>query len=356
MSSNKDETDSTTTDTQNLPPPHLLPSTRRVLVPNFKDFKPKEIRIPSAHAIKHVAFSCDGKKLSGVGMDKVVRVWATEKIDSRGSASMPYNAHYDEATCVAWNPTHPEIFCSCSAKDRRILFWDGRQNRPTQVYHCKSAPIHVQYSPDAMTLMYISTGSQLYFLRRHPELELKEQWKAFEIESARQDAMQGSTALFNHAGNALLTAKYNAYSLRLHEFPTMKKLSDDINAHNGGVGAIALDPRGRFIATGGQNSIINLFSTSTLICENTITCCEHSVKSIGFSHDGEFLAIANAGDYIDICATETGEHLHRIKLLGPAEAVVWHPSSLGFAYCYSILAQSSQQPYHGVIGLFGIFP
>src|SRR5882762_2735673 len=43
------------------------------------------------------------------------------------SASLFSGAHTDEADYVAWNPTHPELFCSSSQKDRRIVFWDARR-------------------------------------------------------------------------------------------------------------------------------------------------------------------------------------------------------------------------------------
>ena len=42
------------------------------------------------------------------------------------SASLFSGAHSDKVNYVAWNPTHPELFCSLSQKDRRIAFWDTR--------------------------------------------------------------------------------------------------------------------------------------------------------------------------------------------------------------------------------------
>lgn len=35
--------------------------------------------MPSPQAMTHVAWSCDGKKLAAVGIDKVTRVWSPEK-------------------------------------------------------------------------------------------------------------------------------------------------------------------------------------------------------------------------------------------------------------------------------------
>ncbi|KAJ3487991.1 hypothetical protein NLI96_g3140 [Meripilus lineatus] len=91
-----------------------------------------------------------------------------------------------------------------------------------------------------------------------------------------------------------------------------------IPAHVGGCMAAALDPRGRYLATGGNDSIVNLFDTTDWICTRTITSCDHAINAVSFSYDGEYLAIASSGSYIDISATETGLPVHRIPTLGPS--------------------------------------
>ena len=50
----------------------------------------------------------------------------TSQMETR-SASLFSGAHSDEVDYIAWNPTHPELFCSSSQKDRRIAFWDARR-------------------------------------------------------------------------------------------------------------------------------------------------------------------------------------------------------------------------------------
>jgi THO complex subunit 3 len=55
------------------------------------------------------------------------------------SASLFSGAHSDEVDYVAWNPTHPELFCSSSQKDRRIAFWDAR--RMSRARTSRSAPV-----------------------------------------------------------------------------------------------------------------------------------------------------------------------------------------------------------------------
>ena len=77
------------------------------------------------------------------------------------------------------------------------------------------------------------------------------------------------------------------------------------------------DRCGRYLASGGYDSIVNMFDLSEWICARTITACEqvlyiiwmifvltgvnrNAINALSFSHDGEYLAIANTGTYIDI--------------------------------------------------------
>ncbi len=43
------------------------------------------------------------------------------------NATMFLGGHADDVDYMSWNPTHPELFCTSSQKDRRIVFWDARR-------------------------------------------------------------------------------------------------------------------------------------------------------------------------------------------------------------------------------------
>jgi WD40 repeat protein len=103
--------------------------------------------------------------------------------------------HSDDVDYVSWNPTHPELFCTSSQKDRRIVFWDARrecpfgpssqhisyisrtESRNTQQIALKVSPVQTNYSPDGRSLLYTSAGHQLFFMTFGKENEAtKEQW------------------------------------------------------------------------------------------------------------------------------------------------------------------------------------
>jgi len=297
----------------------------------------------------HVAWSCDGKRLAGVGIDKIVRVWTPEKsMEYRSSATFS-GGHSDDVDYVSWNPTHPELFCTSSQKDRRIVFWDARQSRHIQQVPLKVAPVQLNYSPDGRSLLYTSAGHQLFFMSNVQEVgSSKRHWQT----SDKDGNIVATTAMFNFAGDGVVLTHHSEHSLRILDYPSLM-LRENPAAHVGGCVAVALDPRGRYLASGGNDSIVDLFDVNEWICARTITSCEYGVNALSFSYDGEYIAIASGGQYIDICATETGVPLHRVPTLAPSPTVTWHPSKFVFAYCGQTKVREGGPPSTAVISMFG---
>ncbi|KAI0722697.1 WD40 repeat-like protein [Earliella scabrosa] len=318
--------------------------------PTFSAFRPRDIRFSSQQAMNHIAWSCDGKKLGAVGIDKIARVWQPEKSMELRSATTFPGGHVDDVDYIAWNPTHPELFCTSSQKDRRIVFWDGRQSRNVQQIQLKLAPVQLNYSPDGKSILYTTTSKFLGALtyERVGE-ESREQWRPVDMTGKQTSA---STATFNHAGDGVVLTHQTESTIRILSYPDLAVIHNT-PAHVGGCVAAALDPRGRYLASGGNDSIVNLFDLSEWICARTISACDNSINALSFSHDGEFIAIANAGNYIDICAVETGMPLHRVPALGPSPTVSWHPSKHVIAYCGQTKIREGGPPPAAWISLFG---
>ncbi|EJD01319.1 WD40 repeat-like protein [Fomitiporia mediterranea MF3/22] len=330
------------------PPPHITHISRGVHTPSFSSFQPRDLRFTSIHPVTHVAWSCDGRRLASVGIDKAVRIWTPEKSLESRSAVQYVGGHDYDVDYVTWNPTHPELFCTSSQRDRKIVFWDARQSRPVQVITPSSsyAPSQINYAPDGKTICFVLTNNQLSFMTHgHAAGEAKPQWSVI-----KSEPLSASTALFNHAGNGLVLSHFRQNTVMIVDYPSLQ-IREQPAAHVGGCLAVALDPRGRYLASGGNDSIIDIFDMTEWICVNTITCCDHSITSLSFSHDGEYLAVASQGSYIDVCAVETGLPLHRIQSIGPASAVTWHPSKHVLAYCGQQVREGA--PQIAYLSLFG---
>lgn len=269
------------------------------------------------------------------------------------SATVYTGGHTDEVDHISWNPIHPDLFCTSSAKDKRIVFWDARQSRHTQLITLRAGPVITVYNPDGKSIVYTTTNKSMYFLHLTKNEETgKDQWEPY-----NRNPIQITNMAFNHTGDGIVLNHYGDPSIRLIDYSL--DMPSDINkgygvaAHVDGCVTVAFDPRGKYVATGGNDSIVNLFDTSEWVCARTITSCDYGITGISFSHDGEYIAISNQGSYIDICATETGMPLHRIPALGSSPTVQWHPSRYIIAYCGQTKIREGGPPPSAWISLFG---
>lgn len=313
------------------PPPHTTFAARGIHPPNFSAFKPRDYKTPCYQGITHVAWNCDGKRLAGVGMDKQVRIWYPEQspIDLR-SCQMFQGGHTDDIDHMSWNPIHPDLFVTSSQKDKKLVFWDTRQKTYIQTLQfSKILPVSTTWSPDGRTVLWTSAGRQTYVLGfGQREGETRESWST----QTQPHMIHATQATFSNAGDLIVTNNAMDHTIKVMEFPSLKLVHTSA-AHVAGCTAVALDPRGRYLASGGNDSIINMFDLEEWICARTITTCDHAITGLSFSYDGEYLAISNAGNYIDIVAAETAMPIHRISTLGSSPTVQWHPSKYVFAYC-----------------------
>jgi WD40 repeat protein len=66
-------------------------------------------------------------------------------------------------------------------------------------------------------------------------------------------------------------------------------------------------PFGRYVATGGADALLALWSLDSMVCSSSCSRPDNPVRSIGFSHDSQHLAYATVYDpFIDILDCSTG--------------------------------------------------
>ncbi|KIJ56946.1 hypothetical protein M422DRAFT_238533 [Sphaerobolus stellatus SS14] len=330
------------------PPYYTTFAARGVIAPGFSTFRPRDVRVTvpstpnSRGTLSHVAWSCDGRRLSSVGYEKAVRLWQPDKsLDPRNTTTLS-GGHTESVDFVAWNPTHPELLCSSSSRDKRVAFWDARQSRPTQVINISRRAVTLQYSPDAKSVMVVDEEDRLMFIKHGntgPEGQLE--WKAGETaRSAEGGVIFTSLALWNHVGDGIFANSTEGW-VRIISYPDLRIIGKT-GAHVRGLYASALDPRGKYLITGGAESIVNFFDLEEWLCVRTMSVGDTSVNSLSFSYDGEYIACAMENPFIDIIATETGQVIHRVPCMTVPGVVAWHPSKHVVAYCGEGGASSRQ--------------
>lgn len=124
-----------------------------------------------------------------------------------------------------------------------------------------------------------------------------------------------------------------------------------LNGHTSSCLSVAMQPTARYLATGGSDSIIALWSvashtcqscrstkylardTKYWICQRTLIDMVGPVRSISFSFDGSYIVGgSDEGSGLEIAHVETGEYVHSIKTSSPCPVVAWHPSRYHLAY------------------------
>jgi len=169
--------------------------------------------------MQHVAWSCDGRRLAAVGMDKTPRVWVPEKsvswthrayapisemLSLTGRWICVRQPHLREAmlmmSTMFHGTQHTRSFSAARAReieesysgipDVRIIIpfacqqlTVSTETRYVQQVPLKVSPIYTSYAPSGKHLLYASTGQQIYFLAfgRGPD-GTRDEWRIAEKE------------------------------------------------------------------------------------------------------------------------------------------------------------------------------
>jgi WD40 repeat protein len=79
---------------------------------------------------------------------------------------------------------------------------------------------------------------------------------------------------------------------------------DGVKSHVGGCTAVAVDPAGRYFATGGVDAIAGLWTLNGAVCIRTVTRCTSAIENMSFSRGSKYLATTD-GHTIDVAHLDT---------------------------------------------------
>ncbi|WWD22174.1 hypothetical protein CI109_106665 [Kwoniella shandongensis] len=106
--------------------------------------------------------------------------------------------------------------------------------------------------------------------------------------------------------------------------------------HSASLLALGFDPRGQYLAVGGQDALLSMFDTKDWICERTFDVCTAAIRHIAFSQDGEFIAIGGDDTFIAIVSVYTGATIAKVPVQGMVNSLTWHPRRNWLAYSTAI--------------------
>lgn len=100
---------------------------------------PSELTRPSGYGIQRRAYVSFFIPYALVTRFLVIDALSEGQMELR-AASMFSGGFQDEVDYIAWNPTHPDLFCASGMKDRKIVFFDTRRKFNQTVSYSKFQP------------------------------------------------------------------------------------------------------------------------------------------------------------------------------------------------------------------------
>ncbi|KAI3554752.1 WD domain-containing protein [Colletotrichum abscissum] len=281
------------------------------------------------HTLRSIAWNPLGTLVATGSSDKTLRVWNPEKPNVRFSTEL--KGHSAAIEKVAFNPVKDAELCSVS-NDGVVKFWDVRS---------KTCINEIRGLGDAFTLVWAPDGQSLVVGNKTDNIFVLSPTQSAPISSHQQPSQTNQIA-FDWAGDTIFLTTGEGRT-RILTYPDFKpafqfKHGDEskeftLNGHTSSCLTAELQPTGRYLATGGSDSIISLWDTTDWICQRTITSMIGPVRSISFTFDGNFLVGgSDEGSGLDIRHAESGDHVHTFKTAGPCPVVAWAPTKYCLAY------------------------
>ncbi|KAG0289849.1 hypothetical protein BGZ98_003690, partial [Dissophora globulifera] len=254
-------------------------------ITGFPTLKSREYRAHKAN-VHTVGWNSDGRRLASGSVDKTARVWAPERTSDPRS-SLELRGHTDSVDQLVWDPTHPDHLATASC-DKTVRIWDARSAKSIHKIDTSGQNINISWSPDGRSVAVGNKDDMISFIDT----------RTFKIEQTVQFKVEVNEISWNPTGNLFLLTTGQG-SVKVLEYPTMKELHA-LEAHTANCYCLEFDPRGRYLATGSADALVNLWDLDEYICVRTFGKLDWPIRTISFSFDGEFLASASEDLAIDI--------------------------------------------------------
>jgi len=284
------------------------------------------------HSLRSIAWNPLGTLVATGTVDRILRVWNPERPNIRFSTDL--KGHAAPIERVAFNPVKDAELCSVSS-DGVVKFWDVRT---------KACVNEVKGLGNAHTLAWAPDGSSLLVGNKtHDVFRLSPTQS--EILATYQQPVETNQMAFCWSGQKVFLPTKEG-RIRVLSYPDMEPMMHHnyavpegessefvLKGHTASCLTTELSPTGRYLATGGADSIISLFDTKDWICQRTVTRMVGPVKSISFTFDGSYVVGGcEEGTGLEVTHTETGDHVHTFRTAGACETVAWAPTRYCLAY------------------------
>ncbi len=241
--------------------------------------------------------------------------------------------HTSVVNIVQFDPTNPNTLATAST-DKTVRLWDLRTNKCTRKIATSGENINLSWRPDGVHLVVSNKEDTVSIIDNRNHKIIKSVKYKHMINEIKWD--KTGRMLFMTTGNGTIEVyDYDTDRITVNTSQAWQRLRC-IQAHARDVYCIDFDSTGKYFAAGSDDAVVSLWSLPDFIPIRAISRYDEPVKTLSFSHDGQFISHASK-DVIDIAHVETGEQIHAIKTGNEQQetqvySVAWHPTEHLLAY------------------------
>ena len=288
-----------------------------------------------------LAWSVPGTRLASASRDASIRIWSFDaRRDIGGGAgaqqqqhqqqqqhhpqqfeSIELKGHTDDVARVSWHPQQHELLASCS-QDKTVKLWDTRgSGRLLYSMHTLGPNLHLKWSPCGRFLLLLNSNNLVSLIAWDPATHKLSVIKSFGFTLDIND-MEWA------AGSERAVLGHQNGSLEVVSVPGLTKVAS-IPAHGSTVFALAMDPRGKLLATGAADSLVHLWSVEDMVCVRSLGRLDDSIRTLSFNADSSLLAYGGKDLKMELADVASGARVALWETSDEVLSIAFHPTLPG---------------------------
>lgn len=277
-------------------------------------FEPRIVLKGHSDSVWDVAFSHDGKSIATASTDMSIKLWNA----ADGRIKITLYGHVETVWSVAFSPDDKVLVSG--SEDQTIRLWDALRGGLIQAIPNETRALCVAFSADGKTIAATRSPRNMQENATAPDAMIvlfdrstfQEVGRLIgPIDSIRSVAFSPDGKTIAAAGLdrtiTLWDSTTRSWRATLHGPVAQGHEDMAVMSHSGSIRAAAYSPDGRFIASGGDDSIVKLWDLSTRDEHYVFRGHTGAVRCTAISPDGKLIASAGDDRVIRLWNAETGE-------------------------------------------------